>query len=203
MKNRGLGVVIVMLSFLSLTLFRCATITSTSNSLMPKDRHIVTSAWESYGEIEAVFNSILPGKTIEDLKKIGLNPKGRNVTTLDPLTIRKLFLGDANSGLRMEDLPMAVQEYLRDFENCRGYEYNYESVVSEGKGSLLWRLLGVKKEYLVTGWRFKGYIFVRKDVVVCVIPSGTPNINQIQSNRDIITPIGSILIGTPSKFLLR
>ncbi len=197
--KRILGVLAItaLLACLSFTL-GCSVV---SSGLMPQDKRITTSPWGSYEELEKIFNSITPGKTIDDLKKLKLNPKGKNVTTLDPLTIRKLFLGDSNSGLKIENLPLAVQEYLKDFENCRGFEYNYENITSEGKGNLFLRLIGVKKEYLVTGWRFKGYIFVRKNVIVCVIPSGTPNINQVQSNRDIVTPIGNLIISAPSKFL--
>jgi len=199
MKNRGIGVaIVIMLACLSLILFGCATITSTSGNLMPTERKIAVSNWKSYQSAIEDFNRIEPNKTtLADLKKIGFDPNiTPNTVFLDPISIRNIFLG--NNSIRIDDLPKDLQEYLRDFNECRGFKFKQEAIFTKGEGSILSRLLKFKKEDIISGWMFEAWIFMKKDKVVYTLWLGNPNIREIRTQKNPLGPFSEILGNVPA-----
>ncbi|MBI4837042.1 MAG: hypothetical protein HY813_01385 [Candidatus Portnoybacteria bacterium] len=164
---------------------------------MPTEKQNAVTSWLSYQDAETAFNKIKAGKTtISDLAKIGFDSQSPNVTVLDPLTIRNLFVG-TNSGLRLEDLPMSIQAYLKDFENCRGFKFQGDMMQSRGRGNLVARIFGFNKEDLITGWQFEAWIFVSKDKVAYTLWKGTPHISKVQRQQNPLGPFGDILRNAP------
>ncbi len=197
MRNRGIGVVIVMLACLSL-IFGCATITSTNNSLMPTEKKIAVSNWKNYQSAIEAFNRIEPNKTtMAELKKIGFDPNiTPNTVFLDPISVRNIFLG--NNSIRIEDLPKDLQEYLKDFDECRGFKFRQEAIFTKGEGNILSRLLKFKKEDLISGWQFEAWVFMKKNKVVYTLWLGNPNIREVRIQKNPLGAFSDILGNIPA-----
>lgn len=169
--------------------------------------------WLSYEEAANAAQKIEIGQTtLEDLKKLGLDPFSL------PNTEKIL---DVRTGLlprlqdTMDTLPPEAQVCYRQFVKCEGYKLNVEIINSDGRGSVVLRAVNIKKEDLTTGWRFKLdlYVLPRKyletlspndplaedKVVVLMLVGGIP----VVQNVDIrINPLGFLgpTIGVGSKF---
>ncbi len=199
MKNRGSGMVIViMLACLSL-ISGCATITSTSNNLMPTEKKVAVSNWKSYQSAIEAFNRIEPNKTtLADLKKIGFDPEiTPNTVFLDPISVRNIFLGN-NSATRITDLPEDLQKYLKDFNDCRGFKFKQEAIFTKGEGNILTRLLKFNKEDVVSGWSFEAWVFMKKDKVVYTLWLGNPKIRELRTQKNPLGPFSDILGNAPA-----
>lgn len=198
MKRTGMIIVFLALAFL---LGGCA---SFSSSLMPSEKHLAISPWKDYEGAEAAFKKIEPGKTVtEDLKVLGFDPyRTPNVTILDPLSIRNLFLGN-NPSVKLEDLPKEIQDYLRDINECRGFKLKQESVHTKGKGSLLLRLFKFRKEDVTLGWNFEAWIFLKKDAVVYTLWQGNPMISQVRVQKNPLGPFAEIFGNIPKTIIDR
>ena len=199
MKNRGSGVVIaIILACFSLMMFGCATISTTSNGLMPTERKIVGSTWKGYQEALDAFNLIEPNKTtLEDMKKIGFDPIAvPNTVFLDPISIRNIIVG--NNASRIEDLPKDLQDYIRDLKECRGFKFRQQEFFTKGTGNLLSRIFKFNKEDIVSGWQFEAWIFMKKGVVVYTLWLGNPNIHEMTNQKNPIGSFSDILGNIPA-----
>lgn len=166
-----------------------------SRYLMPKEDRVAVSRWASYEAARVDFEKIIPNKTTQkDLYKIGIDPRVLpNVTILDPLTIRNLFLGN-NPAVRLESLPPHIQEYLQDLDNCAGFKYKQEDIKTKGEGNILLRLMSFWVEDITKGWQFEATVFLKKNnqVVVFALWQGNPNVDQIKKQIDPLGPLSKL-----------
>lgn len=195
---KKIALVAAIFIFASLS-FGCATLSSTSNKLMPSEKRFAT-IWTDYDSALRSFKKVEPSKTtLEDLKKMGWDPyTAPNTTFLNPLTVRKIFLGTGTDTLlKMEDLPKDIQDYLKEFNSCTGFKFEQANLYTEGRGNIIKRLLNFKKEDLTTGWRFQAFIFMKNDTVAYVFWEGTPNIKDPQLKKNPLGPLGELFGRAP------
>jgi hypothetical protein len=168
-----------------------------SKALMPSGESGTVMQWKNYNEVETAFNRIVPGKTtLKDLEGLGFGPGSANVTLLDALTVKDMFLG--SSGSRIEQYPKLIQDFLNDFQNCKGLQFRYDVSKTMGTGSWLLRTFDFKSKDHITGWNVDVRIFMGKnDIVVCTFWKASPNLSRNQEQKNPLGPIGPILKSAP------
>jgi hypothetical protein len=166
--------------------------------LFPTQRAATASRWQSYAEVQAAFDRVeLQRTTLPGLKTLGFDPTASpNVKILTYVDIMLIFM--PNPAIRKEDLAEPVRACIEAKEKSHAYSVDLQDTTSKRHGNLILDILGFKRKTHETGWRFKGLILVKDDVVVYKLASGEP---QISSDKKQIKPLGPVQELDPS-FLL-
>ena len=171
----------------------CLVLLSGCKTLLPSGKEIGNSKWRSYDHVSRVFNSIENNNTtISDLAVLGVNMKtAPNVNRLTYLDVMARFNLDSTvfSGVT---LPPGIENALNNHERCTAYEINISNTTRERVGSFWKDLLGFEQVTKTTGWVFKALIVLDGDVVIYVLHSGTPKMEQTIRNKKPLGPFQSI-----------
>lgn len=175
--------------FLAVISFSLAIFLSGCATMMPRSRDIAVGNWKSYAQILNAHENIKPYKTtLEELKILGFNPAGPNVKHLNAEIIRSMFLH--NASIKIEDLPLGMQDCLKDPDNCYGYIFIYKDIFQKGKGNLLLRILKFVKKDAITGENVNFGVFLKGSLVVYrPKPEGNPNISEVKIH---VAPLGPL-----------
>lgn len=180
-KTRGafnpLPIITFLLIFLSLLMIfgGCST-----QALMPSGKQTVsgkglTEQWDNYEKAAAFYESVMPYQTtLTQLRNQHADfENSQNIDKLGPTAVRNLFL--ENQTLKVNELPVGVQDCLNHYEDCRGYRIRKDVQHSEGAGSLFLRMLSFKREDIITGWMIELLFLANKDMFVYKeVLTGTP-----------------------------
>lgn len=176
----------------------CATVSSGARGLLPTGEECVVTNWTNCETARTAFESIKPGMTMGDLKRVGFDPQGANVTFIkDPYAIRDKILG-VNSSFKMDYLSQDVQDYLRDSKNCWALRFQGSLLKSKGQGNFLVRALGFNKKDSITGWQFEAWVFLRNDKVVTTTWKDDIDIKRTAKQKKPLGPIEKIIENAPS-----
>jgi hypothetical protein len=158
-------------------------------SLFSHGESTTVSRWKNYDKVESAFKTIVPyHTTVEDLRTMGFDPKVTpNVKTLNYVDIIQTFL--PSPAIQMKDLPDAVQECIQARENSRAYLVELQDIKDQRHGYLLLDIFGFNRKTHESGWRFKGLILIKNDLVVYKLSSGEPQISR-ESKR--VKPLGPL-----------
>jgi hypothetical protein len=158
-------------------------------SLFSHGESATGSRWKSYDKVEATFKTIIPyHTTVEDLQTMGFDPKiSPNVKLLTYVDIIQTFM--PSPAIRMQDLPDAVSECIKAKENSRAYLVELEDIHDQRHGNLFLDIFGFSRKTHVTGWRFKGLILIKGDLVLYKLVSGEPRVSR-DVNR--VKPLGPL-----------
>jgi hypothetical protein len=161
-----------------LVLLAVALLAAGCRSLFSSSQSTTVSRWNSYSEVEAAFGKITPYHTsIADLKSLGFHPAASpNVKILTYVDIVQTFM--PNPAIRMEDLPPAVRECIEAKEKSRAYLVELQNILDKRHGSLILDVFGFKRKTHESGWRFKGLILIKDDLVVYKLSSGEPLVSR-------------------------
>jgi len=167
--------------------------TTSCKTLLPGDEHRAISSWQSYQHAENTFNQIQPGTTTSsELQVLGLNfretPNLKKLTYLD-LMARFNLDDSVFSDIK---LPKGVQEALNKHHHCSGLELNLKSHYNKRIGSFWKDVLGFQQVTKTHGWEFTGLIVIVDDIVVYVLTSGSPKIENIRTDKKPLGPFQRI-----------
>lgn len=174
-------------------------------TLQPRGQTTEKSPWKSYSEANQSFrDTFQEGKTmLKDLENTLWDPqKIPNVQTLGNAASRKLFKSGENEGIRLNDLPLAVQNCLRE-ENgkkCRTLVYDGKVENREGVSNPFLRALKFKREDLITGWFYKAIAMMQDTLFVYLDWDGKQNDEKTQKESNPLGPasdLGGILTRIP------
>ncbi len=175
-----IGCLVILVLFIGL--LGCA-------AVLPSSKTTVTSPWKNFGDIEAVYEKIIPGKTtMEDLKQMGFDPfKTPNIKILTSRDIVNYFM--FNPSIKKEDLDLGIQECINAKDLCRAYQINPGDKKRKREGNFWLDILKFKRQTKETGWEFKGLIIVVGNLVAYKEPvSGDPNINKPDEQKNPLGP---------------
>lgn len=143
--------------------------------------------WTNWDQANIAFNQITPNRTThKELTMMGFDPNiTPNIKIMPYVDIVPLFMPNPN--IRMDDLPVGVRVYVSAKQNSLAYLVELEDVHDKRHGNLLLDVFGFKRRSHQSGWRFKGLILLKDDVVVYTLCSGEPDISREETN---IKPLG-------------
>ncbi len=173
----------------SLTLFTgCASSPFERTGVSTSD---VAGRWEHIADINRDFDSIEFGKTTsEGLETIGLGPNSPNVTRLHYIEVA-VSLSDV-----LPLLPTPIVQCIEARESCVALVVDVERINRRGKENIFESVLLNKKETEITGWRFRGTVFLIDNVAVYTVKSSeTPNISSMEKKSDPLHILKSFFMG--------
>ena len=161
-------------------------------SLLPKQKEVTASPWQTYQDAQQTFDKIIPGQTtIADLRNMSLDPgSNANIAILNYADVMRKFM--LNQSFAISDLDNGVRECVMAKIACRGFEINQSSVQRQRMGNVIIDVLGFYRETHTAGWRFNGLILLRDDIVVYKLTGGQPVIQQTEENQNPLGPVQAI-----------
>ncbi len=172
------------ISYLGLVVFAtgCA-------SLFPTDDRRTQAAWTNFASAQSDFEQIVPHKTtLDELRCMGFDPDVTpNIRWLTYLDIMARFL--PNQSITKEDLDPNVREMIQCKDQCQAFEIDLEILNNHRYGNLPLDVLGFKKKTQITGWKFRGLVLLKDDVVTYKLISGEPNIDKFEKKLKPLGPL--------------
>jgi hypothetical protein len=169
----------VLSNSLSKTLIVCACVVLAGCSqLLPRGTVEVKGVWHSFDEARASFEKIVPYQTrVKDLEAIGIVPRVTpNITVLNYSDVLQRFV--PSPVIDPNDLDDPVRDCITAKTSCSGYEIDQRFVKRERVGNFWADFFGFKRETDVLGWRFKGLVLIKEDVIIYKLVSGEPIISE-------------------------
>jgi len=172
---------------MALVLLSLLTMTTGCANLFMSNRSVTQAPWTNWDQVNIAFNSITPNHTtIKELRHMGFDPAVTpNITIMPYIDIVPIFMPNPN--IHMCDLPIGVQIYIQSATNNCAYRVILQDVMQKRHGNLLLDIFGFKRLTHQSGWRFRGLILIKNNVVVYTLSSGEPNIS---SDESVIKPLG-------------
>lgn len=155
--------------------------------LLPSRKIEKNAQWDSFEEIQTVYNKVRPNETnVTTLKNFGFDPYvANNVKIENYLNIRTRF-DPLSTG---KNIPMPVSECLNIFKRCQAYVVNLDYEYEKRLGNALLDVTGFKKEISKEGWAFQAVFIIHDDTVVYKLWSGEP---KRKAYIEEIRPLGPL-----------
>jgi hypothetical protein len=162
-------------------------LTTGCQSLFLSKQSATMSQWTNWDQVTTDFNKIAPNHTtVNDLKMMGFDPTVTpNIKIMPYVDIMPIFMPNPN--IHMDDLPVGVRVYVEAKQDSQAYLVELENVKEKRHGNIFLDIFGFKRLTHQSGWRFKGLILIKDNVVVYTLSSGEPDISREDSN---IRPLG-------------
>ncbi len=159
------------------------------SGLLPQERTVVSSPFDTYGDAQRAFNTVIPHETsLEQLFNSGYNISTfPNVETLTYLDLIERFM--PRDSIRFEHLDGGLRKCLESRLNCRGYVIMPEKIKVERVGNFILDMLEFRRTEVTTGWQSEALFVLQDDVVVYKLWSGT---QQISKTKQTINPLGPL-----------
>ncbi|MFA6499854.1 MAG: hypothetical protein WCV64_11060 [Desulfurivibrionaceae bacterium] len=159
------------------------------SGMLPKTKTTDDSRWESFDQVKASFNLIIPFTTTKtDLQKLGFDPyQTSNIQILNYLTIIDKFM--PNTNITLADLPPGLKGCVEATDSCIAYELKLQNIESQRQGNLFLDLLRFKRLTHQTGWRFSAFIVLVDDLVVYKLWDGQPRIEGEVYKKNPLGPL--------------
>jgi len=158
-------------------------------SLFSSTRSNTETKWKNYSEIEGAFGAIQPGLTTHgDLKTLGFDPDASpNVKILTYVDVMVLFM--PNPSITAAQLHPAVRECIDAKEHGHAYAVELSDIRTKRHGNLFLDIFGFKRSTHESGWRFKGLILLKDDLVIYKLSSGEPAVSQEELRKKPLGPL--------------
>ena len=158
------------------------------SSLLPRSDAVVVGPWQNFEAAQQTFDKILPYQTrAEDLKALGLDLGGPNVTLLTYSDIVRRFI--PSPATSPDELDAGVRDCIKGKTACRGFEIDQRSIKRTRYGNFWIDTLNFKRQVDVTGWRFNGMLLIKDQVVVYKLVGGQPLIRELEQSRNPLGPL--------------
>lgn len=164
-------------------------LTTGCKSLFVHGESTAVSRWQSYDDVEAAFKTIVPyHTTVANLRTLGFDPKeSPNVKILTYVDIIQIFM--PNPGIHLKDLAPPVRDCIEAQEKSCAYSVELHDIKNQRHGNLFLDIFGFKRKTHESGWRFKGIILIKDNLVVYKLASGEP---QISGESKRVKPLGPL-----------
>ena len=164
-------------------------LTSGCSGLLPVAKTTDESRWESFDQIKASFDQIIPiATTNTDLEKLGFDPYHTpNIQILNYLAIIQKFM--PNTNITLADLPPGLQGCVEAKDSCVAYELKIQNLKSQRQGNVFLDLLRFKRQAHQTGWHFSAFIALVDDLVVYKLWDGKPRIEGEVYKKNPLGPL--------------
>jgi hypothetical protein len=158
-------------------------------SLFPSEDARTMNSWTNFDSTQITFDRIVPHQTtIEDLKKMGLEPHSSpNIKLLTYLDVITRFL--PNQSITLNDVPPDIRSCIESRDCCQAYELNLVMTRSKREGNLVLDVFNFKKKTHITGWTFTGLIIIKDGMVTYKLISGEPSVNRMEKK---LRPLGPL-----------
>ncbi|MBW2485364.1 MAG: hypothetical protein JRF05_08405 [Deltaproteobacteria bacterium] len=184
-------ITLVLILPLIASLFGCS-----SSTLLPSQKNIVVTPWNSYEEATKAFEKVIPYQTKKcELDELGFEPLvTSNIKILNYLDIMERFM--PNQSITIKDLADGLQDCLADQEQCHAYEIIIRKFDSQRFGNVLLDLFNFRRKTTVTGWEFMALIVIKDELVVYKLSSGAPMTDEFRYSKNPLGPLQN-----PDKFI--
>jgi hypothetical protein len=173
--------------------------TSGCKSVLPTEKSIAESRWETFEGVHADYEKVIPQQsTTNDLKELGFDPYLMpNIKILNYIDLVQRFL--PNASVSKEDLPKPVRLALEAKDAARAYEVDLESIKTKRFGNAFLDVFSFRRRARTTGWNYKALFVLKDDLVVYKLWSGAPNINKLSDKKRPLGPLQEvdIQVGVP------
>jgi hypothetical protein len=158
-------------------------------ALLPRSTTVTQSPWQSFQDVQKVFDKIEPYKTTSlELKELNLDPSDNpNITILNYSDVLRRFI--PSPSIAASDLDAGVRECIKARTKCLGYEIDQKSMKRIRDGNFWFDFLNFRRKVNIEGWRFNGVILLKDNMVVYKITGGQPAIRESEENN---TPLGPL-----------
>jgi len=158
-------------------------------SMLPHGEEKVRSPWESFDEVMAAYDKVIPQQTRRDsLMELGFSPeRSPNVRILNHLEILNRVA--PHQALSREDLPPALLQCVKTQDACQAYEVKLQVTENKRYGNFLADFFNFRRKTQIRGWAFNAVFVLNDGLVVYKVWNGTPNIDEY---RDINNPLGPL-----------
>jgi hypothetical protein len=175
--------IVVSVSFL-LSLVGCGGL-----GLLPHESQVASTNFQSYDQVEAAYNGIVPGQTqLADLPKLGFDTAATpNVEILSYLGVIERFM--PSNSVSFDRLAPPVQACIEAQDHCSAYVFRPAHIESHRTGNFLLDLLGFERVTLDTGWSAEVVLLMQDGHVAYKLMSGRP---RIEDTRDTVQPLGPL-----------
>lgn len=161
-------------------------------SLLPRAEVVTESPWQSFQDVQQVFDKIVPYQTtVGDLKQLRLDPESNpNITILNYSDVVRRFI--PSPSINAHDLDSGVRECIMANTACKGYELDQRFIKRKRYGNFWADFLNFKRKVDVIGWRFNGVILIKDGVIVYKLTGGQPAIHELEENKNPLGPFQGI-----------
>lgn len=158
------------------------------SSLLPRSDAVIEGPWKSFEEAQQTFDKIIPYQTRgDDLKAIGLDLNGPNITILTYSDIVRRFI--PGPSINSDELDAGVRDCIKGKMACKGFEIDQRSIKRTRYGNFWADSLNFKRQVDVTGWRFNGMLLIKDSVVVYKLVGGQPLIHEREHSKNPLGPL--------------
>jgi hypothetical protein len=162
-------------------------LTTGCQSLFLTRQQTTLTRWTNWDQVSLAFSRIKPDQTtVGDLRTMGFDPHVTpNIKIMPYVDVVPIFMPNPN--IRIDDLPVGVRVYVQAKQGSLAYLVELQNVNEKRHGNIVLDVFGFKRLTHQSGWRFKGIILIKDNVVVYALSSGEPDISLEDSN---IKPLG-------------
>jgi hypothetical protein len=157
------------------------------SSMLPKSKNSVESPWDTFEQVKASFDKIIPFQTTNDeLSELNFTPdKTPNMKILSYLDVISRFM--PTPSISKEDIDEGLLNCIKAQSICQAYELSLQKIHNERYGNLFLDMFRFKQTNRKTGWNFKALIVLNDNTVIYKIWSGQPRIDEDTYQK---TPLG-------------
>jgi hypothetical protein len=143
-------------------------------AMLPKTKVVTHSPWQTYQEVQAVFDGIEPYKTTAvDLKELNLDPEiNPNITILNYSDVLRRFA--PGPSVSAKSIDTAVLECIEAKTSCRGYEIDQRYMTRNRNGEFWMDFLNFRRKVDIEGYKLTG---------------GQPSIRETEETRNPMGPL--------------
>jgi hypothetical protein len=176
-------------TFRTLTAAGLVLLLSGCAGLLPRTKTVTESPWQTFNEVQEVFDSIQPYKTTAvDLKDLNLDPAiNPNITILNYSDVLRRFV--PSPAVNPKSIDTSVLECIEATTGCRGYEIDQRHMTRSRNGDFWMDFLNFRRKTDVEGWRFTGVILIKGDKVIYKLTGGQPSIREYEETRNPMGPL--------------
>lgn len=170
--------------------------------LLPQQQAQTSLPFQSYYQVVASFDQIVPGMTrADDLPHLGFDARRGNADVLSYLGLQARFLPAA--GVRWEHLNPAVRACIRAELYCTGLVFRPGRATSKRIGSTVADVLGFRRITSSESWSAEVILLVMNGRVIHKVFSGNPRTENLDDKRQPLGPlqdVGGVLARTAEGF---
>lgn len=172
--------------------------------LLPRETNVNNTKFQSYSELTAAYDGIMPGKTtVSDLDRLGFNSAtSSNVEILSYLGVIERFM--PRDSIRFDHLDPAVQGCIEARDQCTAFVFRPQRLEQERQGNIFLDILGFERTTVSKGWSAEVTLLVENGRIAYKVISGKPRIEDMHDSVQPLGPlqdVGSFAAGAASHVL--
>ncbi|TNE38282.1 MAG: hypothetical protein EP347_06375 [Alphaproteobacteria bacterium] len=162
------------------------------SNLLPQEKTVVASPFDTYAEAEAAFDKVTPYETdLAELFDSGYNISTfPNVEVLTYLDLLARFL--PRDSITLRDLDPGLRQCLEARLECRGYLVKPSRIKKDRVGNWFMDTLYFRRTEKRFGWEAEALFVLHNDMVVYKLWKGTQRIDELRDRKNPLGPLQNI-----------